>query len=76
YNCPDLAGSQLAKMPCQNFGSGAMAYLSAAPRSNHSGGVLITLMDGSVRFLADNVDQINMAYMVSINDAHVVTFAP
>ncbi len=72
YNCTDLAGAQLAKMPCQTFGSGTNGYLSAAPRSNHSGGVYCTLMDGSVRFLSDTVDQIGMSYLISINDGKVI----
>lgn len=72
YNCTDLAGAQLAKMPCMSFGSGSNAYLSAAPRSNHAGGVYCTLMDGSVRFLSDSVDQIGMAYLICINDGKVI----
>lgn len=73
YSCTDLAGAQLAKMPCNNFGSGAMNYLSAAPRSNHPGGVHAALMDGSVRFANDEVDEITMAYMISVNDGRVVS---
>lgn len=72
YSCTDLAGAQLAKMPCNTYGDGAMRYLSAAPRSNHPGGVHIALMDGSVRFANDQVDEITMAYLISINDGHVV----
>jgi hypothetical protein len=72
YKCTDLAGAQLAKMPCNNFGGGSFAYLSAAPRSNHNGGVHMSLLDGSVRFVNDQVDEITMAYMISINDGQVV----
>jgi prepilin-type N-terminal cleavage/methylation domain-containing protein len=72
YKCTDLAGAQLARMPCNNFGAGSFAYLSAAPRSNHQGGVHVTLMDGSVRFMSNNVDETTMAYLISINDGHVV----
>lgn len=72
YKCTDLAGAQLLKMPCNNFGGGTFAYLSAAPRSNHPGGVHVSLLDGSVRFITDQVDEITMAYMVSINDGRVL----
>lgn len=72
YKCTDLAGAQLARMPCNTFGSGAFAYLSAAPRSNHQGGVHVTLMDGSVRFINDAVDEVTMAYLICINDGQVV----
>jgi prepilin-type N-terminal cleavage/methylation domain-containing protein len=72
YKCTDLAGAQLEKMPCNNFGGGTFAYLSAAPRSNHPGGVHMTLLDGSVRFVTNNVDEVTVAYMISINDGQVV----
>jgi hypothetical protein len=72
YNCNDLSGAQLNRMPCNTYGGGAMAFLSAAPRSNHEGGVYISLMDGSVRFIRDDVDQITMSYLVSINDGQVI----
>lgn len=72
YKCTDLAGAQLARMPCNNFGGGSFAYLSAAPRSNHPGGVHMSLLDGSVRFVGNAVDETTMAYMISINDGHVV----
>ncbi len=72
YKCTDLAGAQLARMPCNNFGGGAFAYLSAAPRSNHMSGVHMSLLDGSVRYVNDSIDETTMAYMISINDGHVV----
>jgi prepilin-type N-terminal cleavage/methylation domain-containing protein len=72
YNCSDLAGAQLLKMPCNTFGPGSMAYLSAAPRSNHMGGVHMTLLDGSVKFCRDGIDEATMAYMISINDGHTI----
>jgi prepilin-type N-terminal cleavage/methylation domain-containing protein len=72
YKCTDLAGAQLSKMPCNTYGPGAMNYLSAAPRSSHQGGVHVTLLDGSVRFVSDTIDEVTMAYMVSINDGQVV----
>lgn len=40
----------------------------AAPRSNHPGGVNSSLVDGSVRFLTDDVDPHQLARWISIND--------
>jgi len=34
--------------------------------------VHVSLMDGSVRYLAGEVDEIAMAYLVSINDGQIV----
>lgn len=73
YACPDAAGAQLEGMPCGVWaGSGEWNYLSAAPRSNHVGGVNVVFVDGHVGFLPDGVDEIAMAYMVSINDSRPV----
>ncbi len=72
YNCPDQAGAQLEKMPCQTWQtSGPFHYLSAAPRSGHPGGVLTAFADGHVSFTANDVDYIAMAYMICINDGQV-----
>lgn len=70
YDCPDQAGSQLDGMPCATWtvARGEMHYLSAAPRSRHPGGVVAAAMDGSVRFLVDEIDINTMAFLVSIND--------
>ncbi len=66
YECPDLAGEQLDRMPCTNN----PWYSSAAPRSSHIGGVVSTYLDGSVHFLADSIDEKLMAYLVAIDDEH------
>jgi prepilin-type N-terminal cleavage/methylation domain-containing protein/prepilin-type processing-associated H-X9-DG protein len=68
YNCPDPVGAQLEKMPCNTYGPGSANYMSAAPRSLHPGGVNVVFLDGSVGFLPNNIDQITMAYLISIND--------
>jgi prepilin-type processing-associated H-X9-DG protein len=69
--CPEPGEAQLTGMPC----GANLNYISAAPRSHHIGGVNIGLLDGSVRFLANDVDDYVMAYSVSINDgeAHAVS---
>jgi prepilin-type N-terminal cleavage/methylation domain-containing protein len=68
YECPDLAGEQLDRMPCTNN----PGYTSAAPRSNHPQGVVAARLDGSVQFLPDSIDDAVMAYLIAINDEHSV----
>ena len=75
YDCNEQA-SQVDGMPCapydeQFFGN---HWLSAAPRSRHVGGVFVAFMDGHVGFLVDEVDQLVMAYMVSIDDQQAAAF--
>jgi hypothetical protein len=36
------------------------------------GGVHMSLLDGSVKFVRDEIDQTTMAYLVSINDGHTI----
>lgn len=73
YACPDILGAQMEKMPCGLWdANGQFNYLSAAPRSKHLGGVNVAFMDGHLGFLSDNVDEIVMAYMISINDNHLI----
>jgi prepilin-type N-terminal cleavage/methylation domain-containing protein/prepilin-type processing-associated H-X9-DG protein len=74
YSCPDMLGSQMEKMPCGLWDpTGEFNYLSSAPRSNHPGGVNVIFMDGHTGFLLDNVDETIMAYLISINDGHLVS---
>ena len=68
YACPDLAGEQIEKMPCTNN----PYYMSAAPRSNHLGGVNSVFLDGSVHFLADGIDEPTMAYLITTIDGRTV----
>ena len=37
-------------------------------RSQHTGGVNVSFMDGRIGFLVDDVDEYTMAYLVSAND--------
>jgi prepilin-type processing-associated H-X9-DG protein len=74
YECPDPAGSQLARMPCGEWSpTGPSRYLSAATRSHHPGGVNSLFVDGHVGFLPDGVDEILMAYLISITDGNPVS---
>ncbi len=74
YECPDAELAQMDRMPCSQWTKGTeLEYLSAAPRSKHRGGVNIAYVDGHVEFLSDTVDEIAMAYMVSIDDGQVGT---
>jgi prepilin-type N-terminal cleavage/methylation domain-containing protein/prepilin-type processing-associated H-X9-DG protein len=82
YRCADSAGAQLEGMPCITFVSGTFAtgtgpdtdaaYLSAAPRSRHPGGVNVVFLDGHVGFLPDTIDEFTMAYLVSATDGQHV----
>lgn len=52
------------KCPCTNIGS----FMSAAPRSNHPGGVNAVALDGHAGFLSNDVDSYTYAYLISAND--------
>jgi prepilin-type N-terminal cleavage/methylation domain-containing protein/prepilin-type processing-associated H-X9-DG protein len=66
YNCPDAAAARLDRMPCANHADNQ--WWSAAPRSQHPGGVNVVFMDGRVEFLSDTIDVLAMTYMISSND--------
>lgn len=78
--CPPdaLADAQLQRMPCLKWAwpLGLAGYISAAPRSNHVGGVNIAYLDGHVDFLLDDIDPFTMAYLVDIRDSEVTTDVP
>ncbi len=78
YDCPDVATAQLEGMPCGTYNPDVTSeshYLSAAPRSHHPNGVNVTFMDGHVKLLTNDVDEMTMAYMVCINDEQPVSIA-
>ena len=68
YDCPDLVSEQIERMPC----TANTGYTSAAPRSNHIGGVNAACLDGSVHFLVDDIDEFAMAYLIGTTDGVVV----
>jgi prepilin-type processing-associated H-X9-DG protein/prepilin-type N-terminal cleavage/methylation domain-containing protein len=73
YDCVEPADAQFHRVPCNNWEeSGSHNYLSSAPRSRHPGGVNVVFADGHVGFLTDNVDEVTLAYSISIEDGRAV----
>jgi len=68
YDCPDRAEAQLDAMPCNTEYWG---YISAAPRSYHPGGVHVAYVDGHAAFMANEVDEVALAYQAAINDEDI-----
>jgi prepilin-type N-terminal cleavage/methylation domain-containing protein/prepilin-type processing-associated H-X9-DG protein len=69
YACPEPEVAQLEQMQCVEFDNPIWGhYLSAAPRSNHPGGVNAALLDGRVAFLTDDIDEFAMAVMINVDD--------
>ena len=68
YDCPDKVAEQIEAMPCMT--EAQATYISAAPRSNHPGGVHGGNLDGSVRFISNDVDEVAMAYQICVSDGH------
>lgn len=66
YDCPDKVAEQVEAMPCMT--EAQAGYISAAPRSNHPGGVHGGNLDGSVRFISNDVDEVAMAYQICVSD--------
>ena len=62
--CDNAAEAKLLGMDCV---TGRNDY-TAAPRSLHVGGVNATNVDGSIRFLRDEIDPLVLAVLISIND--------
>jgi hypothetical protein len=58
-------------MPCQ--GEGSLNYYSAAARSLHPGGVFGANVDGSVRWIQDDIKGVILASMISIDDGRNYT---
>jgi prepilin-type processing-associated H-X9-DG protein len=47
-------------------------YISAAPRSNHGGGVNAAYLDGHVDYLPDDVDPFVMCNLIDIRDGGII----
>jgi prepilin-type N-terminal cleavage/methylation domain-containing protein len=58
-----------AGVPCMDDRPASLnGHMSAAPRSHHLGGVNTAHLDGHAAFIKDDVDDIVLAYLISIND--------
>jgi prepilin-type N-terminal cleavage/methylation domain-containing protein/prepilin-type processing-associated H-X9-DG protein len=66
YACPEPEVAQLEKLSCMSFD--VAHYMSAAPRSNHPGGVNASFLDGRVTFISDDVDEFAMSVMINVDD--------
>lgn len=63
FSCKKPLVALRARMPCKN-----QQYLSAAPRSNHQGGVNAVALDGHAGFISDNIENHTYAYLITVND--------
>ena len=74
--CPDdmLVQAQMQRMPCikWTWQLGLYGYISAAPRSNHIGGVNVAYLDGHVDSLPNEVDPFVFCNLVDIRDGGLV----
>lgn len=68
-----LVAAQLAGMPCSKWEweLGFAGYISAAPRSQHPGGVNVSFLDGRVEFLANEIDPVVMSFNIGIHDGEI-----
>ncbi len=74
YDCSDAAGAQMERMPCGLYqDSYPYSWLSAASRSMHPGGVNVVYVDGHVGFITDDINEVTLAYKISINDGNPYT---
>jgi prepilin-type N-terminal cleavage/methylation domain-containing protein/prepilin-type processing-associated H-X9-DG protein len=73
--CPkdQLAGAQLDQMPCirWQWPLGLAGYISAAPRSNHIGGVNCVFLDGHIGFMPNEIDPYVMDHFIDVRDGEV-----
>ncbi|MEM7314478.1 MAG: DUF1559 domain-containing protein [Planctomycetota bacterium] len=65
--CREPVVARELNMPCQRRRS-----IYAATRSQHTGGVTVALLDGSVSFMGDDVDPFIYAFLVSVNDGRAI----
>jgi prepilin-type N-terminal cleavage/methylation domain-containing protein len=64
---PTESQSAIDGMPCRQRND-----TTAAPRSLHPGGVNVANVDGSVRFLQDEIDPVSYGRLICINDGQSV----
>ena len=66
-DCPNTADADLLGMPCRVRGD-----TTVAPRSLHPGGVNSTNLDGSIRWITDDVDVLTYGRLACIDDGDSV----
>jgi prepilin-type N-terminal cleavage/methylation domain-containing protein len=67
-SCGDIAEADILGMPCR-----VRDDTSAAPRSLHPGGVNCAHIDGSTRWLRDDIDVVAYGRLACVNDGQTVT---
>jgi prepilin-type N-terminal cleavage/methylation domain-containing protein/prepilin-type processing-associated H-X9-DG protein len=66
---PLFQAAAAAGVPCMDDRPASLnGHMSTAPRSLHPGGVNTAHIDGHAVFINDAIDEVTMAYLVSIND--------
>jgi prepilin-type N-terminal cleavage/methylation domain-containing protein len=65
--CVNSSEADLQGMPCLERPNGSLSN-TAAPRSQHVGGVNASHIDGSVFFLRDDVDPLVMGVLICVSD--------
>lgn len=69
YSCKSTT---YPKAPCENGNAGGLAGRWNFARSQHPGGVQVTLCDGSVRFVGETVDIVTWRNLGNRNDGNVL----
>jgi len=59
-------------LPCRELPGGPLAVCSLASRSRHVGGVQVSMCDGSVHFVTDNIDLVTWQAMSTMAGEEVV----
>ena len=65
--CTEKADADALGMPCRKD-----QWLTVSPRSSHPSGVNAANVDGSVRWIPDEIDVLLLARLVSIDDGEIV----
>jgi prepilin-type N-terminal cleavage/methylation domain-containing protein len=75
YLCNPLeqVESLLDRMPCTRY-AGNNQFWSAAPRSQHPGGVFVVFLDGHIHFMPDEIDYQTFALLVHRSDGQVLQY--
>ena len=71
--CTGIHINPAMNLPCESAGSGAGDTTTAASRSRHVGGVQVLLCDGSVHFVAEDIDLATWRAMATINNRETLT---